>query len=221
MTMTNNSIIVLFMMIMPIHSLADTIDTTGQAPYEQCGYCHEYDGNSLMPSYPRLAGQTSEYISKQLRDFRAGKRHGQMQATAELLSDQDIQIVAEYFSLQPVIVRKLEKLPTMQTKVAEQLVQQGDGERNIPACVSCHDKNVEGKKTFPRLAGQHQVYLFEQLLAFKTGERANDDQQQMQQISRALTEQEIRLLARYLASLVSPESQRKQSLNGQIGQQDG
>ncbi len=221
MTMTNNSIIALFMLVLPMHSLAGTIDTTGQAPYEQCGYCHEYDGNSLMPSYPRLAGQTSEYISKQLRDFRAGKRHGQMQATAELLSDEDIQIVAEYFSSQPVIVRSPEKLTAQQTRVAQQLIQQGDGERNIPACVSCHDKNVEGMKTFPRLAGQHQVYLFEQLIAFRTGERANDDQQQMQQISRALTEQEIRLLASYLASLVTPESERKQSLNGQRGQQDG
>ena len=84
--------------------VADTIDTSGQAPYEQCGYCHEYDGNSKMPMYPRLAGQQAAYIVKQLQDFRAGRRMGQMQATAELLSDEDIQEVADYFSQQAMLV---------------------------------------------------------------------------------------------------------------------
>jgi len=221
MTTADNSIFALFLLAMPMHSLADTIDTTGQAPYEQCGYCHEYDGNSIMPGFPRLAGQTSEYIAKQLRDFRAGKRHGQMQATAELLSDEDIQDVAGYFSSQPVIVRSAERLPSSQSRIAKQLVQQGDADRNIPACVSCHHQNVEGLKTFPRLAGQHQDYLFTQLMAFKTGKRDNDHDGQMRKISRALTEQEMQILARYLASLISSDQGAMHYKNRQKGQQDG
>ena len=75
---------------------ADTIDTSGQAPYESCGYCHEYDGNSVMAGYPKLAAQTEQYLVKQLQDFKSGKRQSVMQATAELLSAEDIQVVASY-----------------------------------------------------------------------------------------------------------------------------
>jgi hypothetical protein len=32
----------------PACAAADTIDTTGQAPHERCGYCHEADGNPRM-----------------------------------------------------------------------------------------------------------------------------------------------------------------------------
>ena len=87
---------------------ADYLDEEGQAPYEQCGYCHEIDGNPRMPFYPRLAGQHPAYLIKQLQEFRSGKRTGQMQATAELLSDADILAVAEYFSQQSIVSPKLE-----------------------------------------------------------------------------------------------------------------
>ena len=94
---------VFYMGVMIVASnLADagTIDTSEQAPYEQCGYCHEYDGNSIMPDYPKLAGQQKEYLIKQLMDFKNGKRKGLMQATAELLTKEDINVVASYFSQQ-------------------------------------------------------------------------------------------------------------------------
>lgn len=184
-----------------MQALADTIDTTGQEPYEQCGYCHEYDGNSKMAIYPRLAGQTTQYLQKQLRDFRSGKRKGTMTATAELLSDEDIRIVAEYFSGQPVNNNQDVALKPKQAKSAKKLVEQGDRERNIPACISCHQPQAMGKAIFPRLAGQHADYLLGQLKEFKTGQRANDASGQMPAISQQLSEQEMQILAQYLASL--------------------
>lgn len=189
------------LLIFGMHAMADTIDTIGQEPYEQCGYCHEYDGNSLRADYPRLAGQTAEYIAKQLNDFRSGKRESVMQATAELLSDEDIQVIAEYFSKQAVITRHTHELAAGESKQAEQIVHRGDEKRNLPACTGCHQTRTLGSGTTPRLAGQHRQYLAGQLQAFKNGGRSNDPGGQMAAISRRLSDGEINLVAAYLAQI--------------------
>ncbi len=187
--------------------IAGEIDTSGQEPYEQCGYCHEYDGNSRMPSFPRLAGQKSAYIIKQLRDFRSGKRLGKMQATAELLSDKDIKIVAKYFSKQVVISNVDKKLSTSQKQLAEQLFFRGDKARGLKSCVSCHGVNALGSGNIPRLAGQHATYLNQQLKLFKSGKRKNDVFGHMQTIGGLLHSHEIKALVAYLSSLkVSDQS---------------
>lgn len=188
---------------------AGTIDTVGQEPYEQCGYCHEYDGNSRMPLYPRLAGQTKQYIEKQLRDFRIGKRKGTMQATAEMLTDEDISVVANYFSQQAVVVNNRNSSMNKQDEIAQNLFLYGDKNRNLQACTTCHGQFGLGVAAVPRLANQHEGYLYQQLLAFKAGERTNDDSQQMQGISQKLSNNEMRLLAKYLANL-SLKSTKKQ-----------
>lgn len=188
---------------------AGTIDTVGQEPYEQCGYCHEYDGNSKMPLYPRLAGQNKHYIEKQLRDFRVGKRKGTMQATAEMLTDEDIKAVANYFSQQKVVVQNRVLLMNKQNEKAKNLFLHGDKNRNLQACASCHGQSGMGLTVIPRLADQHESYLHQQLLAFKAGERTNDDSQQMQGISQKLSNNEMRLLAKYLAHLSLKSSKIK------------
>ena len=190
--------------------IADTLDfmgnTTNEEPYEQCGYCHEYDGNSIMPSFPILAGQQSAYIIKQLQDFRSGKRHGKMQATAELLTDGDILIVAKYFSQQTVLSNKLNKLTSSQKQLAKQIFYNGDVTRGLQSCVSCHGQSALGIGNIPRLAGQHENYLYEQLLLFKSGGRKNDENNQMQLISSLLNQHEMKVLVSFLSSLIAPQN---------------
>lgn len=82
---------------------ADVIDTSSQEPWERCAYCHGIDGISSNERFPHLAGQTSDYLSKQLRDFRDGRRTndgGVMQTQAAGLDAEDIRVLAEYFSKQ-------------------------------------------------------------------------------------------------------------------------
>ena len=38
----------------------------------RCFLCHGMEGESASPIFPRLAGQHSEYIAKQLGDFKSG-----------------------------------------------------------------------------------------------------------------------------------------------------
>ena len=178
--------------------LADTIDTSGQAPYEQCGYCHEYDGNSVMPGFPKLAGQNQAYIDKQLRDFRAGRRTGTMQATAELLDDEAIAAVTAYFSQQHLRINK--QFDDEATATGRRLFFEGDRQRDIASCSSCHGDNALGAGTVPRLAGQHAEYLEQEIKRFASRERQNDPGAIMQHAVVKLKTSEIQSLAKFLAS---------------------
>ena len=178
---------------------AGTIDSRGQAPYEQCGLCHVYDGNSRMQDFPRLAGQRPAYLIKQLQDFRSGRRQGVMQATAELLTEQEIHAVAEYFSQQAAIPVTYSPQPDVARQTAQRIFMHGDPARELPACVSCHLAEGQAATAIPRLSGQHQDYLAAQLNAFKNGTRSNDQMEQMRAIANRLTDTEIKHLAAFLA----------------------
>lgn len=204
MKITVNFLFFIVMVLKSMTSISDTIDTVGQLPYEQCGYCHEYDGNSLMPSYPNIAQQVPGYIKKQLEDFRSGKRKGQMQATAELLSDKDIEVVARYFSSQKLKSLGKLSLSEAQQRIAENLYFSGDKDRAIRACSSCHGQRAQGIGQFPRLAGQHAQYLTEQLRAFRARTRVNDEQGMMRELSVQLSDTEIVSLSGYLMGVLGP-----------------
>ena len=64
-----------------------------------CQVCHGLDGRATVPMAANLSGQQKEYIVAQLEAYRAGKRsHEQMSIIAQMLSDDDIENVAEWYS---------------------------------------------------------------------------------------------------------------------------
>jgi cytochrome c553 len=73
--------------------------TAGQAKAAVCGACHGMDGNSADAQYPKLAGQSEQYIVRQLTDFKSGKRQNPiMMGMAAPLSTQDMHDVGAYFA---------------------------------------------------------------------------------------------------------------------------
>jgi cytochrome c553 len=79
---------------------ADMIVTDGMQPWETCAACHSLDGISVMVRFPKLAGQRPDYIAKQVRDFRDGRRGddgGQMVAIASEIGDDELAKTAAYF----------------------------------------------------------------------------------------------------------------------------
>ena len=65
-----------------------------------CTMCH-LGGFLGQNEIPRLAGQHYEYVVKQIRDFKAGRRTndaGNMASVAKTLSEQDIEDLAHYLS---------------------------------------------------------------------------------------------------------------------------
>ena len=64
-----------------------------------CAACHGADGNKTLDgTYPKLAGQYSDYLSKALHDYKSGKRKNPIMAgQAQGLSDQEIADLSAYF----------------------------------------------------------------------------------------------------------------------------
>jgi cytochrome c553 len=182
----------------PTLSFAGALLMDKPAPYEQCGYCHEYDGNPSMGSYPKLAGQKKSYLLKQLLDYKLGQRDGRgmMETAASMLSDQDMQVVTEFFSKQK---RTLDGVTSTGVDYAHarEIYTQGDRMRQIIACKLCH---TSSDPRIPYLTGQHAEYLSMQLHAFKNKTRTNDEATIMQFIAERLTDDEITQLSQYLAT---------------------
>lgn len=64
-----------------------------------CGACHGTDGNKTLDgTYPKLAGQYPDYLSKALHEYKSGKRKNAiMGGQAANLSEQDIADLTVYF----------------------------------------------------------------------------------------------------------------------------
>jgi cytochrome c553 len=77
---------------------SDELDQ-GRARAQVCAVCHGALGVSAQPDAPNLAGQPSVYLSSQLRAFRNGSRkHEVMNVLARTLTDDDIALLAAWFS---------------------------------------------------------------------------------------------------------------------------
>jgi cytochrome c553 len=171
---------------------------------ELCQGCHGEAGNSAALGVPKLAGQYAAYLVKQLGDFRSeARRHRIMNAMAEGLSDADLPDIAAYFASLPRM--KGEGSGGDDNPAARDLFLYGDVNRNLDACVSCHELGgrgrIAGGVAYPALGGQHKGYLRVQLLNWKIGTRANSPKDVMNRIAAALSEEEIAALADYISGL--------------------
>ena len=64
-----------------------------------CVSCHGQDGVAIAPTYPSLAGQHEDYISRALDEYRKGGRKNPiMKGFAATLKDEDIEVIAKYFA---------------------------------------------------------------------------------------------------------------------------
>ena len=80
----------------------------GQAKSAMCAACHGADGNSPVPIYPKLAGQSADYIAKQFADFKEGVLSGGKSGRVDPVmggmtmaqSEQDMADLGAYFAAQ-------------------------------------------------------------------------------------------------------------------------
>ncbi len=174
----------------------------GKAKSATCAACHGADGNSMAPTFPKIAGQGERYLIKQITDIRDGNRQAPaMMPFVTGLSDEDIADLAAYFAEQvPTAGGAKEEL----AELGERIYRDGIEEKNVPACLACHGPSGKGVGAagFPRLAGQHDVYTSMQLTAFSNGERTNDgDSKMMRDIAYRLHAKEIEAVSSYIQGL--------------------
>lgn len=188
-------------------AIAEGNAEAGKAKALVCSACHGVDGNSMIDMYPKLAGQSSAYIEKQLHDFRSaamtggkeGRANPIMGGMAVGLSDQDIENLAAFYSSQKKQTIVINDVP----KLGESLYKGGDTTRGITACIACHGPQGNGAASagFPAIGGQHANYIKAQLQSFHDGSRNNDLNGMMQDIAKKLTSEDMDALAKYIANL--------------------
>ena len=169
-----------------------------------CVACHGMDGMGLAPAgFPRLAGISADYLSKQLHDFQSGKRASPvMQPLAKSLTHEEIASVTAAIAAMPAPAVPAINRSRMPEGLGEKLALRGAWERDIPECVSCHGPGGVGVgSAFPPLANQPSMYLVAQLNAWRDGSRQNDPNDLMGHIAKSMTEDEIKAVADYFSTV--------------------
>ncbi|HEY0199108.1 MAG TPA: c-type cytochrome [Rhodanobacter sp.] len=183
--------------------------TAGQGKAAACGACHGMDGNSSDAQYPKLAGQSEQYIVRQLTDFKAGKRQNPiMMGMATPLSEQDMHDIGAYFASKTALPGVADQALVEQ---GQKLFREGDTARGIPACMACHSIDGRGNPgaMYPELTSQHAQYIEATLKSWHDGTTWSDDahSQIMPAIAKKLEASDIAALASYVEGLHATESQ--------------
>jgi cytochrome c553 len=186
--------LILQLSAMPALAAPDEVSTQACAP------CHGENGVSQVPMFPSLAGQQADYLKKQLSDFATGRRKSDVMVTALAeIKASDFPALAAYYSAQKPASVKVE--PTALITEGRKLFHEGNESTGLPACSSCHLDAGEGSGRYPRVATQNAAYVLQQLHDFNAGTRHNDRGRPMREVTRLLTEEQMKAIAEYLAAL--------------------
>ncbi len=158
-----------------------------------CTACHGEKGVPGDPSFPVISGQQEGYLYLELRDYKLGNRKNEvMQQIAGGLERDDMKALAAYFAGQP--------WPRLgQPQASDDIAHRAEVIDGSAACQGCHGQGYLGDSSIPRLAGQGTDYLRTTMLAFKTGERANNPW--MSALLKTYSDADIDALAKYLGGL--------------------
>tara|TARA_R110001592_G_scaffold363043_1_gene679553 strand:- start:35829 stop:36464 length:636 start_codon:yes stop_codon:yes gene_type:complete len=179
----------------------------GKGQTAVCSACHGADGNSAVPTFPKLAGQGQKYLFKQLVDIRDGVRVvPTMAGQLDGKSNQDLADIAAYFASQTSSGGQTD--PEL-LALGESVYRSGIPERKVAACAACHSPTGSGNAPagFPSLAGQHADYIAAQLRAYRKGYedetgRTNDGDIRIMRITAfGLSDKEIEAVSSYAAGL--------------------
>lgn len=172
-----------------------------------CSACHGADGNSMVPSFPKLAGLGEKYLFEQMKHIRSGLRPvAQMAGQVDNLSDQQLADIAAFYNQQP---RSVEQADPKLLDIGEKIYRAGIAERNVAACVACHGPRGAGNGPagFPALGGQYADYVASQLKAYRkgyedpSGRVTGGETKIMRSNAFGLSDMEIEALANYVSGL--------------------
>jgi cytochrome c553 len=172
-----------------------------------CAACHGAEGNATAPANPKLAGQVPEYIVKQLMNFKPGpngrkpeRENPVMTGFASQLSPQDMADVAAFYATQKLVPDTAKNKDSIE--LGQRIWRGGIVEKGVPACAGCHGATGKGLPAqYPLLGGQWSDYTEAQLVAWRSGARANDANSIMRTIAAKLNDREIKAVADYAAGL--------------------
>lgn len=178
----------------------------GEAKNAMCIGCHGIKGyQASFPEVykvPMISGQGSKYLVTALTEYRKGERkHPTMRAVAASLTDQDIADLAAHYGADGVNANAA----ALPEKPAKQPSAEVQALLNKANCASCHGANFNKPidPAYPKLAGQHESYLFVALKSYKTSNNPKVGRSNaiMSGMAKQYTNAELKQLAGYLSSV--------------------
>ena len=173
----------------------------GKTLSQPCAACHGVDGNSINPIWPKIAGQHSSYIFKQLNNFKNGDRvNAQMSAMVANLNDQDMRDLGAYYESQKI---SLGFSNPNSIDLGQKIYRSGDKDSGVAACMACHGPAGNGNPSavYPAIQGQHAEYIATQLKMFKSEQRNNDLNGVMRTVAGYMSEAQINAVSEYIQGL--------------------
>ena len=83
----------------PVLSAGDPV--AGKEKSAACVACHGADGNSVTPTFPKIAGQYKDYLFTSLMSYKNGQRNNAiMSGIVAALSEQDMEDLAAFYASQ-------------------------------------------------------------------------------------------------------------------------
>jgi len=186
--------------------MAPATGLSGKIAY--CTFCHGPSGRGYYGFYtmPRLAGQSPDYIVRQLEAFVAGKRDKSLAvrlASVHNVSPSERAAIAQHFA--GLQTSSASDGPLGDVATGRKIFNEGMPEANVPACLACHGPEAKGGGSIPRLASQLPAYTQNQLSNWTKarGEEANssDETAVMSPIASNMTRALIDAVSAYLNTL--------------------
>jgi len=157
-----------------------------------CLSCHGEKGQSETPEIPSLGGQTAPYALIQLYLFREKQRTVEiMNEMTKGFTDDDLRAFSDFISKLP---------PPPPPADAGDAARLASGRALITQhrCNSCHNLDLSGRESIPRIADQREDYLVKTLREYKSNIRHGYDAT-MAEVLAPITDAQIVDLAYYIA----------------------
>ncbi|HEX7915172.1 c-type cytochrome [Rudaea sp.] len=183
-----------------------------------CFACHGPNGNAIVPTFPKLAGQRADYLYHRLDAFKHADPKDPyvaqlpMLAIVASLNDIDMRNLAAFFAAQaPIAAAPAVAAPA--AAEGETIFKQGDPARGVPPCAGCHGADANGVAAtdsrqylaWPALRGQNAAYVISRLNNFRDNlPHSSSNDFIMHGVARTLDDGSIQAIAIWLASL-SPQ----------------
>ena len=134
-----------------------------------CLACHGEKGQSETPEIPSLGGQPAPYLLIQLYLFREKQRVVEiMNDMTKAFTDDDLRAFSDFIAKLPP-----PKPPTDAPDAAR--LASGRALITQHRCNSCHNLDLSGRESIPRIADQREDYLVKTLREYKNNTRHGYD----------------------------------------------
>lgn len=179
-----------------------------------CANCHGLDGSATQGGNsaisPRITAQHKTFLKARLSDYKSAKiQHPQMTLIAQMLTDEDIDNVSEWYSRikvsSPWIDEKQSSMGQAENLTDPSLSTEVQAGKMIAGqvCLSCHGlygRTSSGANSVvvPNLMAQQKEYLVVRLKDYKSGRIKHP---QMSQIAQMLSDEDIRNVAEWYSKI--------------------